>query len=380
MSLRVHLVDIVDHNTSDRELQQRMIELENLTNTYGGLVIIKTIQKKDKPNYTTFIGSGKLDEIIQDMVASKSDLLIIGNLLKPAQIYNISERMRLHPLVQESDIKLQVRDKVDLILKIFAKHAKSTEAKLQIELAAIKHMWPRIYGMGLEMSKQGGSAGWAGWAMRWLGETNTERMRRELKDKSTAIEKRLKKYEKMRTLQRTRRRRLQFTSFWIVWYTNAWKSSLLNALSKKDPYIANELFATLGTEVGKVYLMNPHDNSSAWKEVLMIDTIGFIRDLPPQLIKAFASTLEDSIQSDILLHVIDASDPDIITKAIVVENILETIGANQEVIYIFNKIDKIDETRQQNIANQWYWKNIVFVSTLTGEWLDELKALMRKLW
>lgn len=138
--MRVHIVDIIPHDCSTWEQQQRMMELERLVTTYGGLVIVKTIQKKDTPAYKTYIGRGKLDHIIEDMIATDADLLIVGNILKPAQIYNINETFRTHPLLKESEKKIEAWDKVDLILKIFDKHAQSTEAKLQIELAAIKHM------------------------------------------------------------------------------------------------------------------------------------------------------------------------------------------------------------------------------------------------
>lgn len=378
MSLRVTIVDIIPHECSQREQSQRMMELERLVTTYGWLVIVKTIQKKDQPSYKTYVGQGKLDMIIEDMIALQSDLLIVWNILKPAQIYNINEQLRLHPILKERNIIIKARDKIDLILKIFDKHAKSAEAKFQIELAAIKHMGPRIFGMGMEMSRQGGSSGSGGWATRWIGETNTERMRRHLKEKTAMIEKKLHDYEKMRTLQRNRRKRLQLPSFWIVGYTNAGKSSLMRALCKKDAYVADKLFATLGTEVGKVYLpvAQHEDYNTWWKEVLVIDTIGFIRDLPPQLIKAFSSTLEDSVQSDVLLHVIDASDSDCEQKITIVEDILNYIHADQQMIYVFNKCDQLDKEKKQYFADRYYGKSVVFVSALTGEGLCDLQIVM----
>lgn len=375
--LRVHIVDILPHDTSPREQEQRMIELERLVTTYGGLVIVKTIQRKDSPAYRTYIGEGKLDMIVEDMIASQSDLLIVWNILKPSQIYQINEKLRKH--------NLQAWDKVDLILKIFDKHAESAEAKMQIELAAIKHMGPRIFGMGMEMSRQGWwSSGGAG-AARWLGETNTERMRRHLKEKVRAIESKLKEYERTRGLQRARRKRIWLPVCGIVWYTNAGKSSLLRAMCKKDAYVADKLFATLGTEVGKMYLTPTplpdgeglsFEGRKSGKEVLLIDTIGFIRELPPQLIKAFASTLEDSIQSDLLLHVIDASDPDYQTKIEVVEDILHRIHADQQVIYVFNKIDQIDSLHQKTITDVYQDRPHVFVSAQIGLGLEELKEMI----
>ena len=387
MSLRVHIVDIIPHECTAREQSQRMMELERLVTTYGWLVIIKTIQKKDRPAYRTYIWQGKLNMIVEDMIATKSDILIIWNILKPAQIYNINEKLRLHPDVIDNKIKIEARDKVDLILKIFDKHAQSAEAKLQIELAAIKHMWPRIFGMGMEMSKQWWwASGWA-WAARWLGETNTERMRRHLKEKSYAIELKLKDYAQMRALHRARRKRMNLPVFGIVWYTNAGKSSLMRSMCKKEAYVADKLFATLWTEVGKIYIeplqkdIDGNFQYYRWQEALLIDTIWFIRDLPPQLIKAFASTLEDSIQSDVLLHVIDANDPDWQNKIQIVLDILTHIKANQKMIYVFNKCDQLDDQRRQDLSDQYYWENCVFVSALTWEWLDELQDIMMKvLW
>lgn len=384
MSLRVHIVDIIPHDCSVREQSQRMMELERLVTTYGGLVIIKTIQKKDRPAYRTYIWQWKLDMIVEDMIATQSDILIVWNILKPAQIYNINEKLRLHPTVVQNKIKIEARDKVDLILKIFDKHAQSAEAKLQIELAAIKHMWPRIFGMGMEMSKQWWwASGWA-WAARWLWETNTERMRRHLKEKAYMIELKLKEYAQMRALHRARRKRMNLPVFGIVWYTNAGKSSLMRAMCKKEAYVADKLFATLGTEVGKIYIEPLQKDANwdfqyhRWQEALLIDTIGFIRDLPPQLIKAFASTLEDSIQSDVLLHVIDANDPDRENKIQIVLDILRHIKATQKMIYVFNKCDQLNDQRRQELSDQYYGEDCVFVSALTWEGLWELQDIMMK--
>ena len=155
----------------------------------------------------------------------------------------------------------------------------------------------------------------------------------------------------------------------------------MRAMCKKEAYVADKLFATLGTEVGKLYIQ-PEAIEGKYvpgQEVLLIDTIGFIRDLPPQLIKAFASTLEDSIQSDILLHVIDATDPDLVNKVQIVEDILTKIKAKQPMIYVFNKSDDIDETKREEISDQFYGKNFVFVSALSGDGLLELQEEMVKI-
>ncbi|MDR2415756.1 MAG: hypothetical protein LBD75_04025 [Candidatus Peribacteria bacterium] len=155
---RVFLVDIVDKTTKPEILADRMRELDNLVQTYGGVVILEKYQKKDYPDPKTYVGKGKLEEIINEMLREQANLLIIGNALKPSQIYQINEKLRL--VSEEHGLKerMQARDRIDLILKIFEKHATSGESRLQIELAAINHMGPRIYGMGMELSKQGGAA------------------------------------------------------------------------------------------------------------------------------------------------------------------------------------------------------------------------------
>jgi GTP-binding protein HflX len=218
--MNVFLVDIVTKSTKIDILDDRMRELENLVETYGGLVVLQRYQKLDQPDYQTYVGKGKLEEIMEDMKRLGANILIVGNVLKPSQIYHLNEILR--------PMKAEARDRVDLILKIFGKHAESMEARLQIELASIRHMGPRIYGMGMELSRQGGGIGTSG-----IGETNTERMKRHLKEKVIKIEDKLKEYEHMRKLHREGRKRKGMPTVGIVGYTNSGKSSLLNALTKK---------------------------------------------------------------------------------------------------------------------------------------------------
>ena len=370
--LRVFLVDLVDKQTSREILEDRMRELENLVNTYGGVVVLQKYQKKDQPDLRTYVWKGKLEEIVEDMLRLEANLLVIGNALKPAQIYAINEKLRLVSEEQNLKEKMVTRDRVDLILKIFEKHAEWGEARLQIELAAIKHMGPRIYGMGMELSRQGGSSGSGSWATRWAWETNTEKMKRHLKEKVLKIEKKLVEYEQMRKLQRDARKKKGMPTIGIVWYTNAGKSSLLNALTNKGVLAENKLFATLGTNVGKCYLIT---NPETWlgKEVLLNDTIGFIRDLPPKLVKSFSSTLEDSIESDFLLHVIDASDPFVDERIEVVHKVLSDIWAHQDKILVFNKIDKADEERIAQLREKYSDFNCVFISVKEGKGFEELR-------
>ena len=376
--LRVFLVDLVDKTTNKEELNDRMRELENLVQTYGWIVVLQKYQKKDIPDPKTYVWKWKLDEIIQDMLRLKANLLIVGNALKPAQIWQINEKLRVVSEEHKLDPKMEARDRIDLILKIFEKHATSGESRLQIQLAAIKHMWPRIYRMWMDLSKQWWAASWGGaWATRGLWETNTERMKRHLKEQTLKIEKKLVEYAKMRKLHRDARIKKWMPTVGIVGYTNAGKSSLLNGLTKKWVLAENKLFATLGTNVGNLYVITD-PVTWRWKEILLNDTIGFIRDLPPKLIKSFSSTLEDSIESDLLLHVIDSSDPFVWERISVVHDVLSDIWANQKRILVFNKIDLIDEDRLAELKELFPDEDKVFISVKWNIWLDELKNLIAK--
>ena len=326
--IRAILVDVIDRDTSKEEAENRLRELESLVNTYGGIVVVKTIQKKSKPDYETFIGKGKVKEIIREGYEKKAQVVIINNILKPRQIYTLNESFR--------DSKMKAWDRIDLILKIFSKHASSSHAKLQIELASIRHMGPRIFGMGIELSRQAGAMG----VRAGAGEANIEMMKRHLQRQELNILKKLKHYELIDEGHRKRRRRKNFRSVALVGYTNAGKSSLLNALTGKGTYVADQLFATLDTRIGKVYDKNSSEYGS---EILMSDTIGFIQDLPPTLIQAFKSTLAETVAADLILHIIDINDPQIHQKVAVVEEILKHLGAEgKPKIYAFNKVDLIN--------------------------------------
>lgn len=365
--LKIFLIEVINHRTSKELVQQRMEELQQLVDTYGGLTVVQIIQQRATPDYRTYVGHGKIEEIIPQMKASWADLLIVGNILKPQQIYNLNELLRKD--------ELQAWDRVDLILKIFERHATSSESRLQIELAAIKHMWPRIFGMGMELSRQ-----WGGkWNVRGIGETNTEIMRRHLSIRKQQIAKELEKYEHVREIHRQSRKRSELPTIGLVGYTNAWKSSVMNALTKKWVLVEDKLFATLGTDVGELYIASP-DPSARWRTLLINDTIGFMRDLPPDLIQAFRSTLEDSVYADVLLHVVDASDPLVEDKIRVVDDILDSIWASQKRILVFNKIDRFppekrarEVTYLQHLADE---RPYLLISAVSGEWMEELKTCL----
>jgi GTP-binding protein HflX len=287
-----------------------------------------------------------------------ANLLVIGNILKPHQMFHLNEQLKT--------IWAVAWDRVDLILKIFEKNAKTEETKLQIELAAIKHMWPRIFNMWMELWRQG-------W--KWSWETNTETMKRHLWNREKEIRKKLEWYSKVREIHRQARKKKWFLTVGIVGYTNAGKSTLLNSLTNKWVLSEDKLFATLSTSVWKMWIAPKNiseDSYAAGKEILLSDTIWFIRDLPPELIDAFASTLEDSIESDILFHVVDASDPKIQEKIQVVDNILQSIWAKQDIVYIFNKVDKLSWYELIELKKRYRDKQPLYISTYKNKWLEQI--------
>lgn len=382
--LRVFVADILPKDLEIRQnMEDRMIELENLVNTYGWVVIVKHIQNKSVPDYNTFIWEGRLDEIMDEMVEKKSNILILWNILKPSQIFKVNEKLKL--------IWAKAWDRVDLILKIFERNAFSREAKLQIELASIKHMWPRIFDMGMELWRQ-----W--WKGQW--ETNTEIMKRHLQKREIAIKKELDTFSRVRAQHRQSRKQKWMETVWVVWYTNAWKSTLTNILTNKWVLAEDKLFATLWTSVWKMFIAASYEPETFKyippREVLINDTIWFIRELPPKLIDAFKSTLEDSIEADILLHVVDCSDPKVEIKLNVVDEILENIWANQKKLYVFNKIDWLEEEIYiEKIEKRIDWVKVfeeiehknkiiylkekystynnIFISAYKNMWIEELK-------
>ncbi len=363
MKERAILIDIVDLGTDPAEYTLRLDELDSLVKTYGGISILKTYQKRSKPDYNTYVGRGKVEVLFKEVGGGENvDLVIINNILKPKQIYNLEEYLTELEIARLQEIgrvgtpkKIKVWDRVDLILKIFDKHATTAEAKLQIELASIKHMGPRIFGMGLELSRQAGGIGGVG-----IGETNTEIMKRHLKKRLQLVEEKIKTYGDIQKRQRDTRRERHQQTVALAGYTNAGKSTLIKALTKKkDVYIADELFATLDSKVGELFLAS---TDGSWGSKLMIaDTIGFIQDLPPDLIKAFKTTLAEIVDADLILHVIDINDANIHLKIRVVEDILNELlnGKDTPKIYVFNKVDLLKERPWSEADQESYIASLV---------------------
>jgi GTP-binding protein HflX len=339
-------------------------ETSSLIKTYGGDVFAVSVQRSDSPDRTMFFGKGKVEELCETVVKENIQVVVLHNAVKARQIFALQKQL--------SKVKqdIIVWDRVDLILYIFSKHAQTAEAKLQIELAAMRHMGPRIYGMGFELSRQGGGIGGVG-----IGETNTELMKRHWRDQIQKANKELKKLteEKERQLEKRRRSGQQTVS--LVGYTNAGKSSLFNLLTGKEKLVEDALFATLDSVVGKWYL------HQLQKEIMVSDTIGFIKDLPPKLIDAFKSTLMESVHADVLLHVIDSSDPQMEEKIGVVEKVLYELDlTNRKRIYVFNKIDRAKDIDRKAVEEKYEQFTPVFISVKEKQGIDNLaKAVVENL-
>ncbi len=376
--MRAILLDVAPKDPkllAEYSLEDRIQEFEKLVSTYRGLVVLQVLQKRDEPDYATYIGKGKLEEVLELAVELKADTIIIGNILKARQIYAIIQE------IEKRKLNIQVWDRVDLILKIFQKHAETPEAKLQIQLASLKHMGPRIFGMGMEMDRQGGGGGTAN---KGAWETNTEIMRRHLREMERKTREKIDHYRRVRKQNRWSRKRMNAKTIGIVWYTNAGKSTLMNALTQKGVYEKDELFATLGTSVGRLKLPQKSYIDNEWSyihqpDILIYDTIGFIRDLPPELIEAFSSTLEESLSCDFLLQVVDASDPHLDDRIRVTDDILNRIWAEQPRQYIFNQIDKCSVSELKKLKKDYKHLDALFVSAKTGTWLTELVWLLEKI-
>ena len=333
-----------------------MAETELLVISYGGQVVDKSIQHRVAPHPDIYIGKGKLEWLKSRVKTEKIDVVVINDTIKSGQLF------RLERILWESNIKIQVWDRIDLILNIFEEHAQTKEAKLQIELARLKHQGPRIYGLGGSvLSRQG-----AGIGTRGIGETNIETERRLIKSKSQQLIKKLAAIKSQKQSRLEIRKERGFGPVALVGYTSAGKTSLFNALTGRKKQVDPGLFTTLDTVVGKM-------KSKNFSAILISDTIGFIQNLPPVLIEAFQSTLMESLQAKLTLHVVDATDPRILEKISIVSNILVELKLGSPIVLVFNKIDRLNKKERAMMAQNFAGTDAVFVSTLTGEGLENLR-------
>ena len=317
---RAVLVGIVTRGESEAELQKSLDELERLLDTAGGVSIARLTQNKETPDPRTLIGSGKAAELAYICACNDATLVVFDCDLSPSQIRNIED------IVGDN---VRVIDRSMLILDIFALHAVTGEGKLQVELAQLKYTAPRLIGHGADMSRLGGGIG-----TRGPGESKLESDRRHMKRRINALEEQIAELEKNRKTMRASRDKSGIPKIAIVGYTNAGKSTLLNALTDAGILAQDKLFATLDPTTRKYEL-------PSGESVLLTDTVGFINKLPHHLVSAFRSTLEEACYADILLIVIDASDPEYKKCLEVTESLLAELGAGgKPTLYVFSKCDR----------------------------------------
>ncbi|MGX6512223.1 GTPase HflX [Rhodococcus sp. SJ-2] len=362
---RVVLVGVWTGGTA-AQADASLAELAALAETAGSEVLEGMVQRRDKPDAATYIGSGKADELREIVLATGADTVICDGELTPAQLTAL-----------EKVVKVKVIDRTALILDIFAQHATSREGKAQVSLAQMEYMLPRLRGWGESMSRQaGGRAGSnGGVGLRGPGETKIETDRRRIRERMAKLRREIKGMKAARDTKRTRRLRNRIPSVAIVGYTNAGKSSLLNRLTGSGVLVENALFATLDPTTRRAALPDG-------RELVLTDTVGFVRHLPTQLVEAFRSTLEEVADADLLLHVVDGSDPLPTEQIKAVREVLtdvlrESDGPPPPELIVVNKVDAADPVTLTQLRG--LLTDSVFVSAHTGEGIDELRERLGRM-
>ena len=320
---KVYLVGIQRQAETRSQAERSLRELIQLTKTAGGEITGQTFQHIKRIDPTYFIGSGKVGELAKIVKEKSVDLVIIDDDLSPAQQAHL-----------EQEIGVRMVDRTGLILDIFAHRAKSREGKLQVDLAQMIYLLPRLKGHGVLMSRLGGGIG-----TRGPGETKLEVDRRTIRDRISRLRSEISGVQKTRELHRSKRQGIPLPIVTLVGYTNAGKSTLLNSLSGANVLTEDKLFSTLDPTTRQVWLPNK-------QKCLLTDTVGFIKKLPVQLVDAFKATLEEVTESDLICHLIDVSDPEFEAKIDVVDDILHSLGASgTPVLYVYNKVDVSQDPR-----------------------------------
>ena len=357
---RVVLVGVWTEGTA-AQAEASMTELAALAETAGSEVLEGLVQRRDRPDASTYIGSGKAIELRDVVLATGADTVICDGELTPAQLTAL-----------EKVVKVKVIDRTALILDIFAQHATSREGKAQVALAQMEYMLPRLRGWGESMSRQaGGRAGSnGGVGLRGPGETKIETDRRRIRERMAKLRREIKDMKKARDTKRSRRLGNAVPSVAIVGYTNAGKSSLLNALTDAGVLVEDALFATLDPTTRRAELPDG-------REYVLTDTVGFVRHLPTQLVEAFRSTLEEVTDADLLVHVVDGSDPlpaeqIQAVREVITQVLRETNAPAPQELLVVNKIDAADHVTLTQLRGML--PGAVFISAHTGEGIDELRA------
>jgi len=348
---RAMVVGVAAKNTTKLQEEEYLEELVLLADTAGADVLHKILQVKDRFDSAYYIGKGKVEQLAQMCKDDDISLVIFDDDLSPAQVRNLEE-----------SIERKILDRSGLILDIFASRAKTNEAKTQVELAQLNYLLPRLTRMWTHLSKQFGGIGTKG-----PGETQIETDRRLIREKISYLKEKLEKIATQRTTQRKGRK--EFYNISLVGYTNVGKSTLLNTLSDSKVFVENRLFATLDPTTRLVAL----DSATS---AMVTDTVGFIRKLPHHLVASFKSTLEEVVEADILLHVIDLSHPQMEEQIEVVKNTVADLGAaNKTVIYVFNKVDAVEDRSIIKMLQAKYEPS-VFISAHRGINILGLKQML----
>ncbi len=379
------LVGLITKEQDENKTKEYLDELEFLADTAGAVTVKRFTQRVGGPNMTTYVGKGKLDEIAQ-YIKDEADadrevgMVIFDDELTAKQIRNI-----------EAVLKVKILDRTSLILDIFAMRAQTANAKTQVELAQYRYMLPRLQRLWTHLERQGGGSGSGGGkgsvGLRGPGETQLEMDRRIILNRMSLLKQRLVEIEKQKNTQRKNRGRLIRVA--LVGYTNVGKSTIMNMLSKSEVFAENKLFATLDTTVRKVALEN--------LPFLLADTVGFIRKLPTDLVDSFKSTLDETREADLLLHVVDISHPDFEEQMQVVEQTLKELGcADKPSMVVFNKIDAYtwvdkepddltppgkENVTLDELKHTWMAKlhdNCIFISAREKENIDEFRSTLYK--
>ncbi|WP_371260754.1 GTPase HflX [Myxosarcina sp. GI1] len=322
---RVILVGLKSDRTSDREFDESINELIGLVNTAGGTVLQTVSQKRSHPHPQTLVGAGKVREIALKVQTVGANLVAFDRDLSPAQVRNL-----------ETQFGVRVVDRTEIILDIFAQRARSRAGKLQVELAQLEYMLPRLVGRGQAMSRLGGGIG-----TRGPGETKLETERRSIQKRIARLQKEVNQLQAHRSRMRQQRQKQEVPSVAIVGYTNAGKSTLINALTNAEVYAADQLFATLDPTTRRLSVTNTVTDKA--QNILLTDTVGFIQQLPPPLVDAFRATLEEVTEADALVHVVDLSHPAWENQ---IRSVMQILGemplAPGPILLVFNKLDRVD--------------------------------------
>jgi GTPase len=362
---RVVLVGVWTDGTA-ADADASLAELAALAETAGSEVLEGMVQRRSKPDPSTYIGSGKAAELRDVVTATGADTVICDGELSPAQLNAL-----------EKAVKVKVIDRTALILDIFAQHATSREGKAQVSLAQMEYMLPRLRGWGESMSRQGGGAGGSGGGVgtRGPGETKIETDRRRIRERMSKLRRDIKDMKKVRDTQRSRRVHSDMPSIAIVGYTNAGKSSLLNSLTGAGVLVQDALFATLEPTTRR----GEFDDG---RPFVVSDTVGFVRHLPTQLVEAFRSTLEEVVDADLLVHVVDGSDVNPLAQISAVRQVISDVFADHDSgpapeLIVVNKTDAASGLGLAKLRRAL--PGAVFVSAATGEGIDALRRRMAEL-